>query len=278
MAEKEACTQWCLSLSSAVQSQNAMALKALSTPNMVLDTLTEEAQSFLPPALHDALFEQNANVLKCAQALQTDPGNSDVFSDFLKLSATFMQTLSNVEQLIFQEEAGYDLETKLKNAAQMDKELAIEMERLSRGGPEFSLALALIDDFDLIKEHDSAKADEAIKMAAKAMLECLRPFDDAYYVDENEFVICLKQTQVSGGLRAFERLEEYLDETTLSYNADGKQKKVTMSCCVSEPVADDDLSIHLQNLREDTKSIDKSQGAAAFTFQELSPLQRYMKT
>jgi GGDEF domain-containing protein len=278
MAEKEAYTQWCLSLSLALQSKDASALKAIAAPHKVLDALPETLKSIVPQQAQDELFEKNENLLKCAQALQETPDSQEIHTDFLKIFSAFTASISALQQHLFQEEAGFDLETKLKNKAQMDKDLAIEMERLSRGGPEFSLALALIDNFDAMKTHDPEKANEAIKMAATAMLECLRPFDDAYYVSENEFILCLKQTKISGGLRAFERLEEYLDDATLSYEVDGEQKKVTMSCCVSEPVADDDLNTHLENLREDTKNLDKSQGAAAFTFQELSPLQRYVKT
>jgi diguanylate cyclase (GGDEF)-like protein len=152
------------------------------------------------------------------------------------------------------------------------------MERLSRHGQSFSLALVVIDDFDeILKALGRDEADQVIKRAAGFVRTSLRSFDGAYNMGHGEFVLSLKQASISGGQKALERLRDELEKSDVTYRIDTQYKKITMSCCVAEPLPDDDLHLLLGNLRADLGMQEKEAGTV-LTYFEMSPLQQFVKT
>jgi len=56
-----------------------------------------------------------------------------------------------------------------------------------------------------------------------------------------------------------------------------ESKKASLSCCVAEPLPNDNLDNLLANMRNDLDTTDKNEDAV-LEYYELSPLQRYIKT
>jgi diguanylate cyclase (GGDEF)-like protein len=198
--------------------------------------------------------------------------------EFFNLFRMFMKGLQKNCQALILEEWGLDVLTGLKNKRALFAELSQEMERLARHGQAFSLAFVRIDEFEKpYNQLSLEKSDELIKSAAVFIRNSLRSFDGAYSLGHGEFALSLKQADILGGQKALERLSNELDKADLSYTIDGQQVMMTMSCCVSSPLPDDDLTQLLDNLRYDLSRHKKSRGSV-MTYHELSPLQQFVKT
>lgn len=223
----------------------------------------------------DRLIREHQNLIAKAQGLGTPPAKDDI-SGFEKDYRAFICALQEFAQAMVLEEWGLDALTGLKNNAVMKKDLHLEMERLSREGAPFCVGLARIDDFDKIeKKLSNEKADEIIKAVAELVRRSLRTYDEAYRVSRDHFIMCLKQSDISGGQKGMERLRDLLEEAEESYELDGEKKLVSMSCCVATPFPGDDLKNLIANLYIDLDEQIRDHGSV-LTYQELSPLQRYM--
>lgn len=263
---------------------NISGIKKMEMPQPFINLVPDQSLDLFSNIQLESLSAKNAKLLASARSMIECAEGGDVdalreaCSAYSNAFEVFNVEVCSFRQSVFFEERGYDQLSGLKNEKMMRQELRTELERLSRHGQNFSLALAQIDDFEVIKEHCAeSEIYEYIKMAGDAVIECLRPFDDAYYAGENEFILCLKQTDVSGGVKAFQRFEEYLEGRKMMYEVDGESRMLSMSCCVAEPLADDDIDDLLDNLRKDIGSIEQTQGTA-FAYHEMSPLQRYIKS
>lgn len=141
------------------------------------------------------------------------------------LFENFMTELKLLRERVFHDDRGLDLLSGLKNKTAMQNDLRLEMERLARQGSAFSLAVASIDDFEEIENNFSAdEVEKFINIASKVVKNSLRSFDEAYYIGKNEFVFCMKQADLPGGIRAFERFEEELEHADTEYKIEGKRK------------------------------------------------------
>ena len=256
---------------------------SLQKPNFFIKSLSEDALATFNEKQIGVINKKNEALFEFADKGVHDLCEGNVqsltgdFVAFTELFDWFMRDVSQLRRSVFYEENGYDKLTGLKSASSMFKELEIELERVSRQGKDFSMAMAMIVDYEEVKEHLGAEQlDEHIHLAARVIKKCLRPFDDAYYSRNNEFVMALKQTGAGGAIRAFNRLEGEFEKEAASYVANGETKKVSMTCCIAEPVPGDDVSILLDNLREDIKSSNGTSGNA-FSYNEISPLQRLIK-
>ena len=281
---QDAYTHWYMNFSRHILSYDIEAAAKVPRPSLFLESIAEQVLDLFSDEHLQVLNKKNMALFDMTDAMIRNAKidkKDETYEAYIACNEVFDKFFNDVcqfRQSVFYKERGFDKFSGLKNERTMHKDLYIEMERLARDGQEFSLALAQIDDFEKIKgSFGDEKVEEYIKVASSAVIECLRPFDDAYYPRENEFILCLKQANVSGGLRAFQRFEQYLDECDVSYEMDGEQHKLSMSCCVAAPVAGDDVNTLLENLREDIVTVEKVQGMA-FSYQETSPLQRYIKS
>ena len=148
------------------------------------------------------------------------------------------------------------------------------MDRLARYGKPFSLAILRV-------KNNSTLDDKIIKKVSKLIGKSIRSFDDAYYISNGEFILCLKQADISGGLRALERLEELLYENNKRHDA-----KIQISCFVSEPSQYQDLGELISNLEKDLNAHEKNYEkrkkgrdiGAVREYQDKSPLERFINT
>ena len=113
-------------------------------------------------------------------------------------------------------------------------------------------------------------------MLGEQIKKCVRTFDDAYRLADDEFVMSLKQTEAKGGVAAVERLRKLIEQEKIMIQDDGYDYKLTMSYCVASPVPGDKPEHIIANMRLDLDRY-KSDGDMSLEYLEQSPLQRYIK-
>lgn len=220
--------------------------------------------------LSDKLINNN---LKSKQ-----PASYQEYDELTRFFEGFMDTLRRVEKELILDEKGVDVETGLRRKTVLNKDMDREMQRLARQGKPFSLALVRIDHFEKISEAEGDRTVEYVKHISELIKKSVRSFDDAYRVDDGEFILSLKQADVTGGVRALERLKELLEGYTYEFTS-GKldSKMASLSCCIAEPLPHDDINELIENMRKDLDTTDKDEDAV-LEYYELSPLQRYIKS
>ena len=175
--------------------------------------------------------------------------------------------------------SGYDALTSLRSKSMLLPDIQREFDRLMRQGKKFCVAMACIDRFDVIEGSvSSVEAEGYVKLVASLIKLSIRSFDDAYYVGDGRFALCLKQAEVSGGITALERLRRELERQNISLvTQSGEKSLLSMSCCIAEPVEGDDMRELVKNLRLDLESSTQGEVDTVLRYNELSPLQRFIK-
>lgn len=216
--------------------------------------------------------KQIETLVKQHDALMSAPHD-----DVLKHYQGFMSLMRLFTQAVIFELDGQDALSGLKNNVAMEKDLTIEMERLSRAGAQFCIGLARIDDFENISSQMSGEAsDRLIRTVSALVKKSLRSYDEAYRIQRDHFVMCLKQSDMLGGKKAIERLRDILEKAGATYVLNGEEKPLSLSCCVAMPTTGDSIEELFENLFFD---LDKqiSEAGSVLTYQEMSPLQRLIK-
>ncbi len=233
-------------------------------------------------ALNFDLFMIADKLLKISSDKKEKPSN-DEFKKLITIYEEFVLHIRRIEKDIVLEGIGYDAFTGLRSRKLVFSDINRELQRLSRQGKKFCIAMIKIDNFDSIKKFsDKNESGGYIKLVANLIKLSIRSFDDAYYMGENEFIICLKQTDISGGISALERLRSELEEkdivVSLNTDIDNNEKRyLSMSCCIAEPVENDTAEELIENLRIDLNNSKNSRSDKVLEYHELSPLQRYIK-
>lgn len=267
--------------------ENAITQKALSEPKAFPlwakgiekeDLVPSEAVERLK-ALHSDLDVKAGELLKSALHSKERP-DFESFDAFVTLLEAFANHVRRLQQDISLKSSGYDSETGLRSELSLYKDLKIEMERLSRQGRPFSVALVQINNLeDLRSSRETQHVKSTVKRVADLIKKSLRPFDDAYRLTEGEFILTLKQTDVRGGVKALDRLRKELESVEYDESQEDSEKdfSIMLSCCVAEPLPGDDAHLLVNNLRLDLKGTEKYENMV-LEYREMSPLQRFIKT
>lgn len=198
--------------------------------------------------------------------------------DHKALFKSFHDKIQLCETQVLLEKAGHDSLTGLRSKVVLNEDLTREMERLSRDGRPFSIALARIDDFDEIKDklgHD--QAEEYVRRVAHNIDKALRAFDNAYRIGPAEFVLSLIQAESAGGVKALERLKKQLESDEIEIKDGVTQRKhISLSCRVMEPVAGDHIDDIMESLRRDLDNTER-EGDSVFECFEMSPIQQFVQ-
>lgn len=226
--------------------------------------------------LHSELFNTAYKIQEVSvQTIQKPP--AELFRTLKQSFEEFLKFLQRVEQGLIMEESGYDTFTGLRSSTNLKSDIMREMDRLERQGRSFCVALARIDRYEELQKTLSPEEIESyVQLVAELIKLSVRSFDDAYYMQNGEFVLSLKQTGVSGGFSALDRLRKQLEQKRIMLFLDNKEALLTMSCCVAEPLNGDDIDQLLKNLRGNLDD-NKRETDAILEYYEMSPLQRFVK-
>ncbi len=229
-------------------------------------------------SLHADLFKAADVLVHRTQETRTKPVYKD-FKDFLTVYEEFLICVRRMEKDLHLEGSGYDAFTGLRSSRLMVGDVKRELHRLARQGKSFCLAMARIDNFDVIKGAvDQNELSGYIKLIAGLIKLSIRTYDDGYYMGGDEFVLCIKQAEVAGGITALERLRRELEQQKIEFTSmEGEKIPLSMSCCIAEPVESDDVNDLITNLRNDLNDLDQKKTDTVLEFMELSPLQRFVQ-
>jgi diguanylate cyclase (GGDEF)-like protein len=241
-----------------------------------------QADEFIDPRalqhlkiVHDEMHARAVALLNEAAASRKPAAKT--FDGFTDLYDEFIMMMRRFERDSVLEDSGMDATTGLRSRRVMRKDLEREMERRSRRGKPFSLAIVKIDRYDDIRSMQNVDDHARLLMQLANMIrKCLRSFDDAYRSGEGEFIMSLKHADITGGTSALNRLRKLLEEEKIVMRNGATTFLLTLSGCVAEPLPGDDLSILLANMRQDLLRYGEHAGTA-LEYHEISPLQRFVK-
>jgi GGDEF domain-containing protein len=214
--------------------------------------------------IHDDMLRTGSGILDHLKE-NKKPHLQD-FVEFQNLYSSFLSRIRRMEKDSALEGSGIDETTGLRSVDVLESDMKKEMERLSRQGNPFSLVLTRIDRFAGYQEQD-----KALKIAVANIKQCMRSFDDAYYLGLGQFLISLKHADIIGAQAAVNRLQQLLkgDENNI--------EKLTMSYCMAEPISDDKIAPLVENMRQDLNEHLNDEDAV-LKFIEMSPLERYVNS
>ncbi len=199
------------------------------------------------------------------------------FDKIVTLFEEFTRYVRRLDKDILLEDSGIDTLTGLRSFATLRKDLRREMDRLSRQGKPFCIALVRINKFDEIEKNFGEDISlNCLKSVSQLIIKSLRSFDDAYRLENNDFILSLKQADITGGIRALERFKEELKKDSVCYEANGNKVALSLSSCIAEPLPGDDIKILLENLKFDLESHELKPDVI-LEYHEISPLQRYVQ-
>ena len=225
--------------------------------------------------LHADLATESEMLLEASKTKSKTP-YFEPFNNFILLYEEFISLIRTLEKDILLKDSGIDHITGVLNTAALTRDFTEEMDRFARQGKPFSMALVRIDGLEDIKaQHDQSYVNKQLRLVADILRRSIRSFDDAYRMEDDLFLLLLKQTDITGSVRAMERLKAELEEQQATYELDGKQIYLSLSSCIAEPVQGDHLDQLLSDLRYDLSKTSNTAGAVLEYF-EISPLQRYI--
>lgn len=191
--------------------------------------------------------------------------NIALMDGFIDLYDEFLHQLRRLERDSMMADSGIDAATGLRSRENMVFDLERELERRARRGRPFCVAFTRIDGYpEMVQAQGKEQAFLLVKQAAEAIQKVSRSYDDAYRLDQGEFVLSLKHSDLTGGLRAIERLRLYLEE---------HESPFTMSFVIAEPVPGDDIRSMIVQSRKDIEASEKPD--VALRYKEVSALARF---
>lgn len=184
--------------------------------------------------------------------------------------ADFMQALRRFERGFSAASAGLDLLTGLRSRFTLATDLAAEQKRMARskepGGQPLSIAIGDIDRFrDIGALHGVETADRALVQMGEAVQQAIRTYDDAYRVEGDIFLICLKGAIGADAAAVIERLRGRVADAPVRLFGGGTLQ-VTAAFGVVETRADEPLPDLLARLEATLRGAKESGGnRVAFT-------------
>lgn len=207
-----------------------------------------------------------------------EPLPEDAYANLTSLFDAFLAGILRLQRDCMLESTGIDSYSEVLNRRTLSNDYAIEMERYERQGPPFCLALIRVDDFGAIQaENDEERIHGYVRTMVQLIMKSLRSFDDAYSIGYGEFILFLKQSDITGGVSTLDRLRGMLEEEDLRVTIHGEKSVVTFSSCIAAPVEGDPLDQLLDNLKDDLNTQAEKSGSIV-EYQEISALERYVQS
>ena len=216
-----------------------------------------------------ALIEQigaSEKTLKAALvvAVQNRPPVQKDFHDFLKSYEDFMGRLNGMENDSLLAGHGIDTLTGFKSHAVMMEDIKRELDRRSRRGNPYSVAMIRLDSIT-----DVAVAEQRLKKLSAALRSCIRTFDDVYRINETDLLVSLKHSDLLGAMRFIERLKQEMKQLEADF---------TFTSCVAEPDPADNIDSLFQHLKKDLEQVAALGPGQSVIYEDISPLQRFVSS
>lgn len=242
-------------------------------------------ESVLEEGTINRINDLHGDLKKRADTLINDTlksGARPSFEDFDKLTTFFEEFINHIRRLerdILTENSGLDPLTGLRNMSHFEKDIKREIERFVRQGKPFVLAVVRIDDFDRIKDTQPDDIVEKCLIVVSGLIkQTVRSFDDAYRLDNDEFVLSLKHASTTGGVKALERLRDDTLAENITFKIDGETVPLSLSSCITTPLPNDDVGQLMKHIRGDLDwQSEQSRKGVVLEHAEISPLERYIK-
>lgn len=227
-------------------------------------------------AMHKDMMKAADKLLIDVKEVKVKP-DFEAFQTFVNIYEEFMQRLRRLERDFLLDGTGYDPFTGLRSPKVLFQDIERELHRLSRRGKHFCIAFGRIDDVERIEQsYSEAERNAFVKAIAEIIKFSVRSFDDAYYMGNYEFVLCLKQADMAGGVSALDRLRKELERRNIQIKLGADVLPLSMSCCIAQPVQGDDIRELIKNLKSDLKNSNR-QPHSVLEYYEISPLQRFVQ-
>lgn len=216
-----------------------------------------------------------AGTMFIAKAMMWDQNPLKEFNEFTRHYEEFIQFMRRIEREQTLENSGIDEKTGLRSLKVMKDDIAREMQRRSRRGNPFALALVKITNFDdeWMKEEEPFML--TIRKVSDQIRYTLRSFDDAYYLGGPYFLVSLKHADKVGSQAASTRLTTGIHSAHIQVPQQPGQE-VTSIALVAEPVEGDDIDAMISNMKTDLEGVDIK--GTVLQFNDISPLQRFVST
>ncbi len=186
--------------------------------------------------LHEQMHRQARLLLLKASAWE--PPTEAEYEGVIGRFDEFCAQLRRVERAFGAAASGLDPLSGLRSRRGMNEALAREMNRCRRTGQPFCVALCDLDKFKSVNDtygHDAG--DRVIAAFAAVISRGIRSFDEAFRMGGEEFLVCLKETSMSEGLRVIERLRLDLQDSVVAI-PDGRALRVTASFGLAQAAPD----------------------------------------
>jgi hypothetical protein len=215
------------------------------------------------PGLLESLI-QDFKSLEQAE-LSTLSGNKVSVQGFMD---THYRTIMHLRACLEEENESSDLDAdlNLKKWQYAEKDFNGEMERFERDGQSFCLCLLRSD---AVWTKDVSDPLLALKPISQGVTSNLRSFDEAYRFSDDYIFVSLKHTDVSGGVKFFERLLRYFE---------GKEEGIPLgvSGCLTSPVSGQKFDALIQDLRKDLDETCKDSRSDYVVMSEATDLQKFL--
>jgi len=183
---------------------------------------------------YQALDALHKDMHDCARALAIKSiGDETIYEGeyrgFIEHQQQFSRSLLALRDQLKEFFYSFDSLTGVMTRAPFLKQLAMEHERVRRGGEATSLAMIDIDHFKQINDdHGHRVGDQVLKTFAQYMLGTLRALDSVCRYGGEEFLVCLPQTTLASAVMVMERLRKELADLAIKTDG-GAARKITVS-------------------------------------------------
>jgi diguanylate cyclase len=195
------------------------------------------------------------------------------YNEVARYYEEFIQAMRRIELDQAIENSGFDERTGLRSPKLLPSDFEREMERRSRRGNPFALALVKVNNFQDKWRKDDKTLYPLAKRIANKIKESVRSFDDAYHLGDEYFLLFLKHADMLGSQAAMGRVNQAITGAHIPTPGD-LMTEISISSVLCEPTKGDLLENLIKNLKKDLEGIDSK--GTVLQYQDLSPLQRYM--
>lgn len=203
-----------------------------------------------------------------------------VYKPFADNFTIFINNIQKLADITDGASQSVDVLTGLRNQSAMLPDLEREQNRFERQGQSFIIALLKVNGFAELAAKNIEQGNSLLIKVAEKITKTLRPYDDAYRLNDNTFLLCLKQTNVQEGTPVIKRLDtqfkgdEYIVQLEKTLQSD--EIKLSLSSSIAEPATGTKIPELLESLRQEMK-IYVNQEGFILEHNEISPLQKLIQ-